>query len=101
LSLGRFEHRSDCSLLALLDVALVTAPPRAAVPADLEKARTVRTANAQHRADDLAPTIQELQSSGCASLRSIAAGLNSREIAAPRGGDWSAAQVRSVLSRIG
>jgi hypothetical protein len=43
---------------------------------DLEKARAVRTTNAKHRADDLAPTIQELQSSGCTSLRSIAAGLN-------------------------
>ena len=74
---------------------------RAGSCTDLAKARAVRVAKANHRADDLAPTIQELQSSGCASLRSIAAGLNQRGITAPRGGDWSAPQVRSVLSRIG
>jgi hypothetical protein len=45
----------------------------------------------------LMPTIQSLQSSGARSLRSIASGLSARGICAPRGGNWSAAQVRAVL----
>jgi DNA invertase Pin-like site-specific DNA recombinase len=68
--------------------------------ADLAKARAVRTAKAASRANDLAPTIRQLQSEGINSLRAIAAGLNGRSIAAARGGCWSAAQVRSVLLRI-
>jgi hypothetical protein len=56
---------------------------------------------AKHRAIDLMPTIQSLQSSGARSLRSIATGLGARGICAPRGGNWSAAQVRTVLARIG
>lgn len=59
-----------------------------------------RSASANRRAADLAPTVLALQASGATSLRSIAAGLNAHGIAAPRGGDWSAAQVRDVLTRI-
>lgn len=72
---------------------------RAGTCTDLKKARASRTAKAKQRAIDLAPTIEQLQSEGALSLRAIAAGLNSRRIAAPRGGLWSAAQVRSVLKR--
>src|SRR5262249_29576727 len=50
-------------------------------------------ARARNRALDLAPAIQELQAAGCASLRTIAAGLEKRGIAAPRGGNWSAVQI--------
>lgn len=74
---------------------------RAGTCTDLEKARASRTAKAKQRAIDLAPTIEQLQSEGAHSLRAIAAGLNSRRIAAARGGLWSAAQVRSVLKRTG
>jgi DNA invertase Pin-like site-specific DNA recombinase len=70
---------------------------RAGSCTDLEKARAVRTANSKQRATDLAPTIRTLQDEGARSLRSIAAGLNARRITAPRGGEWSAAQVRSIL----
>jgi DNA invertase Pin-like site-specific DNA recombinase len=74
---------------------------RAGTCTDLEKARTIRTAQAKQRAIDLMPTIQSLRSNGVRSLRSIASGLSSRGICAPRGGNWSAAQVRTVLARIG
>jgi DNA invertase Pin-like site-specific DNA recombinase len=71
---------------------------RAGSCTDLAKARAVRVAKAKQRATDLAPTIRALQAEGASSLRSIAAGLNARRITAPRGGDWSAAQVRSILT---
>ena len=59
--------------------------------------RAAVQARARNRALDLAPTIQELQAAGCASLRAIAAGLEQRGIPAPRGGNWSAVQVARLL----
>ena len=49
---------------------------------------------ARNRALD---TIQELQATGCESLRAIAAGLEERGIPAARGGKWSAVQVSRLL----
>jgi hypothetical protein len=55
----------------------------------------------RERAVDLAPVIAELQASGATSLRAIAACLNAKSIATPRGsGEWSATQVRRVLERL-
>jgi hypothetical protein len=48
-----------------------------------------------------APTIQELQATGCESLRAIAAGLEERGIPAARGGNWSAVQVARLLGAVG
>lgn len=60
----------------------------------------VRSAKADKRATDLAPIIQELQTSG-ASLRTIAADLTQRGIETPRkGGTWNAVQVKRVLERV-
>jgi DNA invertase Pin-like site-specific DNA recombinase len=73
---------------------------RAGTCTDLAKARAVRHAKADSRTIDLAPTIRQLQSEGAHSLRGIAARLNAQGITAPRGGTWSAAQVRRTLSRI-
>ena len=70
---------------------------RVGTSADLAKARATRTAKAAQRVIDLRPTIANLQSNGARSLRAIATGLNALGIAAPRGGDWSAAQVRRTL----
>lgn len=72
---------------------------RAGTCTDLAKARSVRTAKAEQRAIDLAVTIEQLRLAGAYSLRSIAAGLNARGIVAARGGQWSAAQVRTVIAR--
>jgi DNA invertase Pin-like site-specific DNA recombinase len=58
----------------------------------------VRSAEAQRRAEDLAPVISAIRTDS-ASLRQIAAVLNEREIPAPRGGRWSAVQVLRVLAR--
>jgi DNA invertase Pin-like site-specific DNA recombinase len=73
---------------------------RAGTCTDLAKARAVRVAKADCRANDLAATIQQLQSTGIKSLRAIAASLNAQGIKAARGGNWSPAQVRSVKRRL-
>lgn len=73
---------------------------RAGTCTDLAKARAVRTAKAQQRAVDLGPTIEQLRSTGATSLRAIAIGLNRNGITAPRGGGWSASQVRSTLKHL-
>jgi DNA invertase Pin-like site-specific DNA recombinase len=72
---------------------------RAGTSADLAKARAVRAANADQRARDLQPVLQEIQTSGCRSLRSIAGALNIRGITAPQGGLWAGTQIRKLLAR--
>jgi DNA invertase Pin-like site-specific DNA recombinase len=73
---------------------------RAGTCNDLARARAARTDKAVRRAFDLRVTILEIQSNGPHSLSGVASGLNKRGISAPRGGDWSAAQVKRVLSRL-
>ena len=47
------------------------------------------------------PAIKQLQESGCASLHTIAAGLNALGIPTVLGqGKWKAAQVARVLGRV-
>jgi DNA invertase Pin-like site-specific DNA recombinase len=58
----------------------------------------VRRAKAAKRSADLLPMVLEIQASSAGSLRQIAGVLNSRGIPAPRGGEWSAVQVRRVLA---
>jgi DNA invertase Pin-like site-specific DNA recombinase len=67
---------------------------------DLARARAARVAKVNQRAIDLAPTIAAVRADGAQSLRSIAAGLNSRGITTVRGAAWSASQVRTLLARI-
>lgn len=54
---------------------------------------------ATERAADIAPIISELQATGATSLRSLAAGLNDRNIPTANGGQWSATQVMRLLAR--
>jgi DNA invertase Pin-like site-specific DNA recombinase len=58
----------------------------------------VRKAKAAKRSADLLPMVRDIQANGAESLRQIAAVLNTRGIAAARGGEWSAVQVRRVLA---
>jgi DNA invertase Pin-like site-specific DNA recombinase len=60
----------------------------------------IRAARSQQRAADLSPSIAALRAAGATSLRSLARGLNSEAIPAPRGGAWTAPQVQRMLSRI-
>jgi hypothetical protein len=60
-----------------------------------------RTAIAQARAADLAPTMAELRAGGATTLAEFAAGLNERSIpTARKAGEWSPIQVSRVLARI-
>jgi DNA invertase Pin-like site-specific DNA recombinase len=73
---------------------------RAGTAADCAKARQARSASATARASDIAPVIEDIRATGAKSLRAIAKELNGRGISAPRGGEWSAAQVRAVIARL-
>ena len=55
---------------------------------------------AQQRATGLAATIEAVKAEGIVSANAIAAALNARHIATPRGGRWSARSVLNVLARI-
>jgi DNA invertase Pin-like site-specific DNA recombinase len=60
----------------------------------------VRSTQAAQRAADLAPIITELRAAGAQSLRELAAGLNAHRLPTVRGGEWSAAQVQRLLTRL-
>lgn len=60
--------------------------------------RTRQENAAKYRADVL-PVIQEKQKQGAVTLREIAEALNAEGTPAPRGGEWSAIQVKRVLDR--
>lgn len=72
---------------------------RAGTCNDLASARAARSHKAMRRALDAYTTIIEIQNNGAQSFHAIAFGLNQEGIAAPRGGNWCAAQVKRVLSR--
>jgi DNA invertase Pin-like site-specific DNA recombinase len=68
--------------------------------AEAQRLGTARTAEAARRfAANVAPVIRQVQDSGVASLRGIAAALNARGVPTARGGRWAATQVRAVLAR--
>lgn len=60
----------------------------------------VRQDKADRRAADLAPVVAEIKAAGLTSLRQIAANMNEQGIRTPRGGEWSASQVRDLLARV-
>ena len=61
-----------------------------------------RTAEGARRfAENVAPIIKQVQASGVASLRGVAAVLNTRGVQTARGGRWAATQVQAVLARAG
>jgi hypothetical protein len=58
-------------------------------------------AQAQARAVELEPVIEELQAQGLTSLSEIARALDGKGISTPRGeGPWQARQVKRVLDRL-
>jgi DNA invertase Pin-like site-specific DNA recombinase len=81
-------------------VRLGMANPRIAKHMDQAVSASVatRTGKADTFAANVLPLIERLQAGG-ASLRSIAADLNERNVKTARGGLWHAATVRNVLAR--
>lgn len=66
-----------------------------------QTSRAVRTVKAALRAQDMVPTLAEIQAEGASSRRQIARALNGRGIPTPTGhGAWSAVQVSRVLARL-
>ena len=72
-----------------------TLPSKAAAAASAK----VRAATADQRARDVLVSIEHVKSKGAGSLREIAAALTVEGITAPRGGVWSAAQIKRVIER--
>lgn len=61
------------------------------------KAAATRQAASVQRKIDVMPYVDAARNAGHKSLRGIAQYLNTRRIAAPRGGDWQAAQIARLL----
>ncbi len=72
-------------------------------PTNLAKAGLMGAAStaegALRFAENVAPVVQQIRASGVASLRGIAAVLNTRGVRTARGGRWAATQVSTVLAR--
>jgi DNA invertase Pin-like site-specific DNA recombinase len=62
--------------------------------------RKAQAQAAYDRAKRLAATIQRLQANGVSSLNALAAELNKRGVATPRGGRWTPTAVKRVIERI-
>ena len=61
--------------------------------------RATLMANAEARAKNVLPVAKSIQDSGITTLVGIAAALNARGIATPRGGSWHASSVKNLLTR--
>jgi DNA invertase Pin-like site-specific DNA recombinase len=70
-----------------------TLPSKSAAAASAK----VRAAAADQRARDALVSIEHIKSKGAVSLRQIAAALTAEGVKAPRGGVWSAGQVKRVI----
>lgn len=102
LEAGLISQRTRAALAAAKARGVRLGRPSNATPEGraLGSRRGIETQRkrAAARARDLAPVVAELRAVGADSLRKMAEGLNERDVPAPRGGKWSAAQVRRVLA---
>lgn len=75
--------------------------PNARTFTDADRLKAVQGSRERSRAHAarVLPVIAALQKSGAGSLRELAAGLNERGIAAPKGGCWQPNTVRRVLAQ--
>jgi DNA invertase Pin-like site-specific DNA recombinase len=105
LEAGLISERTKKALAAAKARGVKLGGDRGNLRAVADKGRaafiTVRQGKAGRRAADLVPILANIRASGATSLRQIAAALNERGIATPRGGAWSSGQVNSLLSRLG
>lgn len=53
-----------------------------------------------HRAEAVAPVIQELRQAGATTLQQLADGLNQRGVRTARGGSWHPAQVARIVEAV-
>ncbi len=97
----KISARTKAALAAAKARGVVLGGFRGYVPTDeqREKGRATRTATAQQHAVGVSEAISEARAAGAVSLREIAAHLDAAGIATPRGGSWSAVQVKRVVER--
>lgn len=107
LEAGLISQRTRAALTAAkargvkLGAAKGTQPPATAesTRSGAQASAEVRGRAAAHHAHTVLPAIEELRTSGAASLHALAAGLNTMGVPTPRGGEWTATAVRRVLVR--
>ena len=87
---GRWHRTSVLRMLRRLDLLMSER--------DGTKLASKRVADV--RAEALRPTIRKLRKAGFVSIKAIAAELNERGIAAPRGGKWRLTTVTRLLERL-
>ena len=107
-AMGRFILTTMAST-AELEAGLVSERTKAALAAAKRRGRKLGTygpvlaaknhAEAVARANQLEPAIREMQSQGY-KLLDMAAELNKRKIATPRGGEWHPQTVKRVVQRL-
>lgn len=101
--LRRISERTRAALQAAKARGVVLGKPEnlANQAEGSRRGNVVKAAKAHEYASMVAQWIADARTAGVTSTRGIAAWLNERGIRAPRGGDWSAAQVVRVMARVG
>jgi hypothetical protein len=88
------------ALLRTVWNSLATDRPAPTLKAVRHRAVATLKADADRFAQNVAPVIREIQSSGVASNRGVARALNARGVSTARGGEWTAVQIGSILKRV-
>ena len=90
------------SLISQRTKEALAAAKRRGVKLGRNGARLARANKAKAKADvaRLAPIVADIRTSGVTTVRAIADELNRRQIASPRGGQWSKSTVAVLLSRL-
>jgi DNA invertase Pin-like site-specific DNA recombinase len=96
-SANLISERTRAALKAAKARGVVLGNPRLADQSAKAVART--KAEADRFANNIAPVIRDIQSSGITSHRAIARALTARGVATARGGEWTAVQVGAILQR--
>jgi len=98
----KISARTKAALAAAKARGVVLGGFRGRAPTDADRARSgaVRAAEARKRALSVAPVLEELRTSGAKTLQALADGLNRENIAAARGGQWTAIQVSRAVKLI-
>lgn len=100
--LRRISERTRAALQAAKARGVVLGKPEnlANQAEGSRRGNAVKTAKADDYARMVSQWIEDAREAGITSARGVASWLNERGIRAPRGGDWSAAQVMRVVARM-
>lgn len=90
-------HRTRAALSAAKARGVQLGNPNLAIAR--ESAQAARSQNADRFATNVIPVIRQIQSTGCSTLREVAAALNARGVPTRRGCAWTAVAVSRVLAR--